>query len=92
MHQARIFFAGLSLRQRLLLVGGAVLVGATLYVFVQLIGKPEYKTLYSGNDPAGHSGNCRRALTAQEDSLSSSPRMAPTFWCPPTSWTVPGWR
>ncbi|HVO79390.1 MAG TPA: flagellar basal-body MS-ring/collar protein FliF [Terriglobales bacterium] len=43
---------GLTLRQRLLLVGGAALVGITLWVFVGLIGKPRYVTLYSGLKPA----------------------------------------
>lgn len=50
--QARTFFLSLSPKQRLLLGGAAVLVAATLYVFVQLIGKPDYKTLYSGLNPA----------------------------------------
>ena len=45
------FVRGLSWKQRGLVAGGAVLVAATLYVFVQLIGKPEYKTLYSGLSP-----------------------------------------
>ncbi len=48
LQQTKDFLAGLSVRQRLLLGGGAVLVAATLCVFVQLIAKPEYKTLYSG--------------------------------------------
>ncbi len=50
--QAKTFLVSLSPKQRLLLGAGAVLVGATLYVFVQLIGKPDYKTLYSGLNPA----------------------------------------
>ena len=50
--QTKAFLAGLSLKQRLLLGGGTVLVALTLYVFVQLIGKPDYKTLYSGLAPA----------------------------------------
>ncbi len=50
--QAKRFVAGLTMKQRGLLVAGAVLVAATLYVFVELIGKPEYKTLYSGMSPA----------------------------------------
>ena len=45
------FLKGLSTVQRLLLIGGAVAVAATLFVFVQLIGKPDYKTLYSGLGP-----------------------------------------
>jgi flagellar M-ring protein FliF len=42
------FIGGLTPWQRFLLVGGAILVGATLGVFVWLIGKPKYTTLYSG--------------------------------------------
>src|SRR5882762_8846039 len=45
------FFKGLSLNQRLLLVGGAALVAATLWVFVVLLGQPKYVTLYSGLRP-----------------------------------------
>jgi flagellar M-ring protein FliF len=45
------FFQGLTLNQRLLLVGGAVLVGATLWLFVALLGQPKYVTLYSGLRP-----------------------------------------
>ncbi len=42
------FFLGLTLNQRLLLAGGALLVGAVLWVFVALLGQPKYVTLYSG--------------------------------------------
>jgi flagellar M-ring protein FliF len=42
------FFQGLTLNQRLLLAGGAALVGATLWIFVALLGQPKYVTLYSG--------------------------------------------
>jgi flagellar M-ring protein FliF len=42
------FGKGLTLNQRLLLAGGAVLVGATLWGFVVLLGQPKYVTLYSG--------------------------------------------
>src|SRR5580698_2553624 len=45
------FFQGLTLNQRLLLAGGAVLVGATLWIFVALLGQPKYVTLYSGLRP-----------------------------------------
>src|SRR5438105_3173191 len=41
----------MSLRQRLLLSAGAVLVGVTLWFFVSLLGKPKYATLYSGLKP-----------------------------------------
>jgi len=52
MGQAQTFFNGLTLKQKALLAGGAVLVAATLYVFVQWLGKPDYKTLYSGLSPS----------------------------------------
>jgi flagellar M-ring protein FliF len=39
---------GLTLNQRLLLGGGAVLVGAVLWLFVELLGQPKYVMLYSG--------------------------------------------
>jgi flagellar M-ring protein FliF len=45
------FLQGLSWNQRLLLAGGAVVVGATLWVFVVLLGQPKYVTLYSGLRP-----------------------------------------
>src|SRR5437899_1386651 len=46
------FWNGLTLGQRLLLVGGATLVGGTLWLFVGLISKPKMVTLYSGLRPA----------------------------------------
>lgn len=49
--QSREFIRGLSWKQRGLVAGGALLVAGTLFAFVQLIGKPEYKTLYSGLNP-----------------------------------------
>src|SRR5271165_3061492 len=42
------FLKGLTLNQRLLLGGGAILVGGTLWAFVALLGQPKYVTLYSG--------------------------------------------
>ena len=42
---------GLTLSQRLLLAGGALLVGATLWIFIALMAKPKYVTLYSGLRP-----------------------------------------
>jgi len=46
--KVRAMLGGLTLSQRLLLAGGALLVGATLWIFVALMGKPRYVTLYSG--------------------------------------------
>jgi len=45
------FYHGLSLGQRLLMGGGVVLVGATLWGFAVLWGQPKYVTLYSGLRP-----------------------------------------
>jgi len=42
------FFRGLSIKQRLLLAGGSVLVGGVLWLFVVLLAQPKYVTLYSG--------------------------------------------
>ena len=42
---------GLTLQQKVLLGGGAALIGATLWVFVGLMGNPKYVTLYSGLRP-----------------------------------------
>jgi flagellar M-ring protein FliF len=47
----KLFLAGLSFRQRVWIVGGAILIGATLWGFVTLLGQPKYVTLYSGLRP-----------------------------------------
>jgi len=46
--QAGAFCKALSVRQKLLLVGGGAIVLATLLVFVKLLAKPEMKPLYTG--------------------------------------------
>jgi flagellar M-ring protein FliF len=51
LQQAGELLRGLSLGQRGLLAGGAALVAVTLWLFVGLIGKPKYATLYSGLKP-----------------------------------------
>lgn len=45
------FFQGLSLKQKALFAGGVIVVGATLWIFVTLVGQPKYVTLYSGLRP-----------------------------------------
>ncbi len=47
-HRLGQFFAGLTLNQKLLMAGGAVLVGGTIWVFVALLGQPKYVVLFSG--------------------------------------------
>ena len=49
--QASQLLRGLTPSQRLMLAGGAALVGITLWVFVGLLAKPKYVTLYSGLKP-----------------------------------------
>ncbi len=46
------FASGLSVRQKILLAGGAVVVAALLLVFVRFMSKPDMKPLYSQMDPA----------------------------------------
>ena len=50
-NQLEEFLKGLSLKQKLLLVGGAAVVGVTLWLFTGLIDKAKYVTLYSGMRP-----------------------------------------
>jgi flagellar M-ring protein FliF len=47
-NQIAAFFRGLTLRQQLTIAVGAAAVAGTIWVFVALLGKPEYKVLYSG--------------------------------------------
>lgn len=54
--QVQAFVSGLTLKQRALVIGGALLVVATLWFFVRVLGTPEMKTLYSGLKPADVQG------------------------------------
>ena len=45
--------AGLTTKQRILVIGGGVLTLVTLLVFVQLMGKGDYKPLFTGLGRAG---------------------------------------
>ena len=47
-NQLGAFLRGLTFRQKMTLVVGALLVAGTLWAFVTLLDKAEYKTLYSG--------------------------------------------
>lgn len=50
--QTKTFLSGLGGRQRLMLLGGAVLTAAVLALFVHLLSTPDYKTLMTGMEPA----------------------------------------
>jgi flagellar M-ring protein FliF len=51
LHRLGEFVKGLSFQQQLLLLGGAILIGGTVWIFVALLGQPKYVTLYSGLRP-----------------------------------------
>jgi len=51
LNQINTFLRGLTVRQKITLVLGAAVVAGTLWVFVRLLGKADYKTLYSGLSP-----------------------------------------
>ncbi|HVN18441.1 MAG TPA: flagellar basal-body MS-ring/collar protein FliF [Dongiaceae bacterium] len=51
LERLRQFFQGLTVKQRLLLGGGAALVIGVLWLFVLFLGQPKYVTLYSGLRP-----------------------------------------
>ena len=66
------FLGGLTAKQKALLVGGAMLVGLTLWGFVWLIGKPKFTTLYSGLRPSDAQALASRLAAKQiQHELSS---------------------
>ena len=50
--QMQDFMGSLSMRQKLLLVGGALLVAGVLYGFVHVLAKPDMTPLYSNMEPS----------------------------------------
>jgi flagellar M-ring protein FliF len=60
--QVKQFWASRNGRQRTFLLGGAAATAAMLLLFVKFIGTPDYKTLYTGLEPADV-----QALTAKLD-------------------------
>jgi flagellar M-ring protein FliF len=52
LQQITAFFQGLSAKQMVILVGCVIVVAATVWIFVVLVGDGDYKTLYSGMAPA----------------------------------------
>ena len=65
------FLRGLTLGQKLLLVGSLILVGGIVWGFIYLIGSGEYKTLYSGMAPADAQSLAQR-LGAQNIAIQLS--------------------
>lgn len=63
--QGKAFFAGLTQRQKILLAAAVVAVAGSLWLFVSLLGRGDYKVLYSGLDPAEASTIAKRL--AQEN-------------------------
>ena len=59
-------------RQRAWLVGGAALAGATLWLFVAMLGKPKFVTLYSGLK-AGDAQSMSARLAAKNIAFEISP-------------------
>jgi flagellar M-ring protein FliF len=65
------FLKALTAKQIVLLAGSALIVGGTIWVFVQLLGQGEYKPLYSGMAPADAQSLAQR-LSAQNISYRLS--------------------
>src|SRR6201992_2684599 len=66
------FVQALTAKQVVLLMASAMIVGATVWVFVRLLGDGEYKTLYSGMAPAD-AQSLGQALGAKGISYQVSP-------------------
>lgn len=63
--QGKAFFSGLTQRQKILLAAAFVAVAGSLWLFVSLLGRGDYKVLYSGLDPTEASTISKRL--AQEN-------------------------
>ena len=72
LEQIRTWLLGLTLRQRLVLGGGVAVVVAVIYGFVAVLGKPDYKTLYSGM-----SAEDAQALTTRLEEKKISFQLSP---------------
>jgi flagellar M-ring protein FliF len=66
------FVQALTAKQVVLLMASAMIVGATVWVFVRLLGEGEYKTLYSGMS-AADAQNLGQSLGAKNISFQISP-------------------
>jgi len=58
--QITAFVQGLTWRQKLTIVGGAAAVAAVVWIFVALLGRADYRTLYSGLSPTDAQALARR--------------------------------
>ncbi len=65
------FLQALTAKQIVLLAGSVMIVGATIWLFVRLLGDSDYKTLYSGMAPTDAQSLGRR-LSAQNISFQLS--------------------
>lgn len=72
LQQMSAFLKGLTVRQRIIMAGSALLVGGTLWLFVYLFGSGDYKILYSGMAPADAQSLVQR-LAAQNIQSQISP-------------------
>jgi flagellar M-ring protein FliF len=70
--QLREFASSLTARQRMLLVGGALLVAVVLFTFVHLLSKPDMTALYSNMEPADAQA-LGQSLTAKNIRYQLSP-------------------
>ena len=70
--QLKSMVTGLSVKQRLALVGAALVTAATVALFVNWIGKPEYKPLYTNMEQADAQGLASR-LAAKSIEAQISP-------------------
>jgi flagellar M-ring protein FliF len=52
LEQIRAFLRGLTLNQRVMLAGSAIVVGLIIWLFVRLFASADYKNLYTGLDPS----------------------------------------
>jgi flagellar M-ring protein FliF len=64
LEQIANFARGLTARQRVVLVGGTLLIGAIVWGFVALASRSEYKPLYSGMAPADAQALSQRLMNA----------------------------
>jgi|SRR5579883_241593 flagellar M-ring protein FliF len=72
LEQIKSFALGLTLRQRIILVGSALLVGAIVWGFAALVARGDYKPLYTGMSPADAHALSQRLLNANIEAELSS--------------------